>query len=156
MNYPMEAFEYINITDAPAGALLLFMDTWAVRLDDDGQDNPQILLLTGHAAGALAKADAVQALHVVEPYGWQIYADTLWGDPNYETRPAVSFGQGNPLIHGHSWGHPHESLAVDVSGKRVVTQGLAPFIGDFSVWLVNGLNEQVGTKSLFDVRSPAR
>lgn len=159
MNYPLNAFKTVVASRAPSGSLLLYRDIWALKVDAveiRGQEIGQILMLTGHNAGAVAVAPDVEAITVAEDFDWMVFADDLATTRLAEQLPAVRIAAEGPLLYGHAWGERLELKANTLAGRHVEDAGDNYFIHDFSVWLVDKTKQQVGGKPLFQVFSPAR
>lgn len=157
MNYPLDAFVTINASDAEPGSLLRFRDMWALKLQrqEDGI-REEMLILHGPNAGKVGQAPNAQGMTISNLYDWQIFVESLDGDPNSETWPAVSIGADEPVIHGHDWNNRLESQAATVSGVRVQVDGVQQYLPNFSVWLIAPDGRKLGDGPLFRVHSPAR
>ncbi|WP_282244862.1 hypothetical protein [Stenotrophomonas sp. PS02300] len=156
--YPIDAFKKVVAATAKPGSLLKIRDIWALafksNLPGQGQQL-QILVLHGPNAGSVAAVPDGGAITVADPYKWMIYVDDLKGNAENASWPAVSFGAGAPVVHGHAWQRSAEGRDVTMDGNEINADGVHHYIPAFSVWLVDGSGRRSDTALLFEVSPPA-
>lgn len=158
MSYPLDAFVKCNPAGAKPGSLLKVRDMWALKVErreGAGPVREEMLILHGPNAGKMGLAPNEEAVTIADPYDWQIFVETLHGDRNSDSWPAVSIGTEGPVIHGHHWNDRLEAEAATITGERAQFNGVQQYLPNFSVWLVAPNCRQLGGAPLFSVYSPA-
>lgn len=149
MSYPVDAFSPVSLRDAAPGTLAYVQRAWVFKLTPNVHGHQQMLYLTGDDAGGICEAPSAMALAVKDPNAWAIFIETLELDRDLEARPAVSIGNGGPIIHGHVWQQPSYGKAATKDGQRVDPyEHTYHFVSGFTIWLVDAHGNKISQAPL--------